>query len=57
METIGLCAPAYGAHALLPYAQSIFDVLAREVCNGKKIISLCSTSIVNKQEVNYVNDN
>ena len=36
METIGLCAPAYGAHALLPYAQSIFDVLAKEVSKKKK---------------------
>ncbi|KAG2217168.1 hypothetical protein INT45_003592 [Circinella minor] len=37
METIGLCAPAYGAHALLPYAQSIFDVLAKEVYNASSV--------------------
>jgi len=31
METIGLCAPAYGAHAILPHAQDLFDALVREV--------------------------
>ncbi|KAI9480357.1 MAG: Dos2-interacting transcription regulator of RNA-Pol-II-domain-containing protein [Benjaminiella poitrasii] len=31
METIGLCAPAYGAHAILPHAQELFDALVREV--------------------------
>lgn len=31
METISLCAPAYGAHALLPHAQDLFDALVREV--------------------------
>ncbi|KAL0079570.1 Dos2-interacting transcription regulator of RNA-Pol-II-domain-containing protein [Phycomyces blakesleeanus] len=31
METIGLCAPAYGAHALLPHAKDIFDALVNEV--------------------------
>ncbi|KAI9492597.1 Dos2-interacting transcription regulator of RNA-Pol-II-domain-containing protein [Zychaea mexicana] len=37
METIGLCAPAYGAHALLPHAQSIFDILAKEVYNAGSV--------------------
>lgn len=31
METIGLCAPAYGAHAILPHAQDLFDALVKEV--------------------------
>lgn len=31
METISMCAPAYGAHAILPYAQDLFDALVREV--------------------------
>lgn len=31
METISMCAPAYGAHAILPHAQDLFDALVREV--------------------------
>ncbi|KAI8639708.1 Dos2-interacting transcription regulator of RNA-Pol-II-domain-containing protein [Parasitella parasitica] len=31
METISLCAPAYGAHAILPHAQDLFNALVREV--------------------------
>ncbi|KAI7902153.1 Dos2-interacting transcription regulator of RNA-Pol-II-domain-containing protein [Cokeromyces recurvatus] len=31
METIRLCAPAYGAHAILPHVQDLFDALVGEV--------------------------
>ena len=31
MGTISLCSPAYGAHAILPHAQDLFDALVREV--------------------------
>ncbi|KAF7728815.1 hypothetical protein EC973_005441 [Apophysomyces ossiformis] len=31
MDTIGLCAPSYGAHAVLPHANDIFDALVKEV--------------------------
>ncbi|KAI8971440.1 RNAPII transcription regulator C-terminal-domain-containing protein [Mycotypha africana] len=31
METISLCAPAYGAHAILPHALNLFDALMKEV--------------------------
>lgn len=31
METISLCAPAYGAHAILPHAPDLFDALVKEV--------------------------
>lgn len=34
METLSLCAPAYGAHAILPHAQDLFDALVREVYQG-----------------------
>jgi hypothetical protein len=34
METISLCTPAYGAHAILPHAQDLFDALVREVYQG-----------------------
>lgn len=34
METISLCAPSYGAHALLPHAQDLFEALVREVYQG-----------------------
>ncbi|KAI8144181.1 Dos2-interacting transcription regulator of RNA-Pol-II-domain-containing protein [Fennellomyces sp. T-0311] len=44
METIGLCAPAYGAHALLPHVQSIFDVLSKEVYNASSV-SMESTAL------------
>ncbi|KAI9016534.1 Dos2-interacting transcription regulator of RNA-Pol-II-domain-containing protein [Phycomyces nitens] len=36
METIGLCAPAYGAHALLPHAKDIFDALVNEVYHASE---------------------
>ncbi|RCH85075.1 hypothetical protein CU098_001357, partial [Rhizopus stolonifer] len=34
METISLCAPAYGAHAILPHSQDLFDALVKEVYQG-----------------------
>ncbi|KAI9283158.1 RNAPII transcription regulator C-terminal-domain-containing protein [Sporodiniella umbellata] len=34
METISLCAPAYGAHAILPHTQELYDVLTKEVYTG-----------------------
>ncbi|KAI9357881.1 Dos2-interacting transcription regulator of RNA-Pol-II-domain-containing protein [Pilaira anomala] len=36
METIGLCAPAYGAHAILPHAQDLFDALVKVVYQGSE---------------------
>ncbi|KAG0936580.1 hypothetical protein G6F32_010055 [Rhizopus arrhizus] len=35
METISLCAPAYGAHAILPHTLDLFDALTKEVYTGK----------------------
>ncbi|ORX52005.1 hypothetical protein DM01DRAFT_1408461 [Hesseltinella vesiculosa] len=34
MDTIRLCAAAYGAHALLPHAQDLFGALVKEVYHG-----------------------
>lgn len=34
METISLCAPSYGAHAILPHAQDLFEALVKEVYQG-----------------------
>ncbi|EIE88712.1 hypothetical protein RO3G_13423 [Rhizopus delemar RA 99-880] len=34
METISLCAPAYGAHAILPHTLDLFDALTKEVYTG-----------------------
>ena len=34
METISLCAPAYGAHAILPHTLDLFDALTKEVKLG-----------------------
>ncbi|PHZ14794.1 ARM repeat-containing protein [Rhizopus microsporus ATCC 52813] len=34
METISLCAPAYGAHAILPHVHDLFDALTKEVYMG-----------------------
>ncbi|KAI8089742.1 Dos2-interacting transcription regulator of RNA-Pol-II-domain-containing protein [Halteromyces radiatus] len=31
MDTIRMCAPSYGAHALLPHAQDLFGALVKEV--------------------------
>lgn len=36
METIALCAPAYGAHAILPHAQDLFDALVKVVYQGSE---------------------
>ncbi|KAI8339448.1 Dos2-interacting transcription regulator of RNA-Pol-II-domain-containing protein [Chlamydoabsidia padenii] len=37
MDTIRLCAPAYGAHALLPHAQDLFGALVKEVYQGSDL--------------------
>ncbi|KAG0182839.1 hypothetical protein DFQ29_001779 [Apophysomyces sp. BC1021] len=37
MDTIGLCAPAYGAHAVLPHANDIFEALVKEVYKASDI--------------------
>ncbi|CAO3587234.1 unnamed protein product [Absidia cylindrospora] len=37
MDTIRLCAPAYGAHALLPHAQELFEALVKEVYQSSDI--------------------
>jgi hypothetical protein len=30
METISLCTPSYGAHAILPHVQELFQALTAE---------------------------
>lgn len=35
METISLCAPAYGAHAILPHVHDLFDALTKEASEKK----------------------
>ncbi|KAG2233436.1 hypothetical protein INT48_008842 [Thamnidium elegans] len=49
METISLCAPAYGAHAILPHAQDLFDALVREVyqCSDSSMVDVALQTIHN----------
>ncbi|KAI9273301.1 Dos2-interacting transcription regulator of RNA-Pol-II-domain-containing protein [Helicostylum pulchrum] len=49
METISLCAPAYGAHAILPHAQDLFDALVREVyqCSDASMVDVALQTIHN----------
>ncbi|KAG2202901.1 hypothetical protein INT47_008933, partial [Mucor saturninus] len=49
METISLCTPAYGAHAILPHAQELFDALVREVyqCAESTMVDVALETIHN----------
>ncbi|KAI8065438.1 Dos2-interacting transcription regulator of RNA-Pol-II-domain-containing protein [Gongronella butleri] len=37
MDTIRLCAPSYGAHALLPHAHDLFGALVKEIYQGSDV--------------------